>query len=283
MSEEKAKKGADESLNKDSRAPEAQDRESLELTVNKATNEIIFTDPAGKVFVIQPKIIEPEPKEEGKKEPLTPEEFGEVLAKLDTLGITWSTDIPPSPIVTDALEWTTSSQQEYREIQKRYPRFPRELGNVILHALLGQKQPVGLVGSEEVLKRKVDLIRALLTQEYRSEFFFNYAIKVPYLEQLDWEIVVKAYERSITAMPKVAYALLSLTLRNPIDTTIPLERGAHERESQFITIALNERLIEKLMKELTVVKNQLEKAQKSAVSLTEQAMLQEGEGDEPNN
>jgi hypothetical protein len=271
------------SVDSDAERRVAQNENSLELTVNKKTNEITFKDPSGKIFVIQPKIVEPEPKEEGKKEPLTPDEFRDVLLKLEEFGITWSTDIPPAPIIADAEKWTTSAQKEYFEIQKKYPRFPRELGSIIIYELLGHKQSVGLAGSESELEQKLEQVRPLLTQEYRSEFFFKYAVKVPYLEQLDWEIVVKAYERGVSAMPKVAYALLQLAVRNPFDSTLSLERGAHkQRDLRFITVTVNERLIDKLMSELAVVKSQLEKAQRSAISLTEHSMLEEGNSNEPN-
>ncbi len=84
------------------------------------------------------------------------------------------------------------------------------------------------------------------------------------------------------AMPRVAYALISLALRNPIDTTLPLERGAPEnRETQFVTVALNETLIDKLLAELALVKKHLEKAQKAAHLLEEQAAPKTTNG--PNN
>ncbi|HXM49314.1 MAG TPA: hypothetical protein VN956_15850 [Pyrinomonadaceae bacterium] len=263
-------------------ADQPSDRQSLSLTVNKATNEIIFTDPSGKVFVVRPEIIEPQPSQEEEYKPLSVEEFRRVLDELDSLGITWSTDIPPSPAVKDLSQWTPPVAKKYAEIQKKYPRFPNELGNVILHALLGRKQPSAIVGDEKTLSKKSEIVQShILTQEYRSEFFFKYAIKVPYLQQVDWEIVVKAYEKNVQAMPRVAYALLSLTLGNPIDITLPLERGARQpRGSQSITVALNEKLIEKIMSELKMVKEHLERAQESARSLTEQSAPTKGGGDE---
>lgn len=258
------------------------DRQSLSLTVNKETNEIVFTDPSGKVFVVRPQIIEPKPAKEEEYKPLSVEEFGSVLDELKSLGITWSTDIPPSPTVKELSKWTPPVAKKYTEIQKKYPGFPSELGNVILHALLGRKQSSAIVGDEKTLSKKSETVQShILTQEYRSEFFFKYAIKVPYLEQVDWEIVVKAYEKNVKAMPRVAYALLSLSLSNPTDITFPLERGARQpRGSQFITVAVNEKLIEKIMSELKMVKQHLERAQESARSLTEQRMPTKGGGDE---
>jgi hypothetical protein len=136
---------------------------------------------------------------------------------------------------------------------------------VILRVLLGRR-----VTKE--LERKAAVIENLLTQEYRSEFFFKYAIKVPYFEDIDWEVVVKAYERGTTIMPKIAYALLAITLRNPVDTTLSVEEGANEhREPEFITVAVNEQLVDLLTSRLIEIKAALEKAQQAADSLTEKA------------
>lgn len=276
MSKKNLRKQAGEGSRSASDEIGAQVKESLELTVNKATNEIIFKDPSGKVFVIQPQIIEPEPRQEDRNEPLSADEFRDALDKLVDLGITWSPDIPPVPIVADVAKWTESARKEYSDIQKKYPRFPRELGGVILHELLGHPQPVGLVGPKRELDQKRKLIASLLTQEYRSEFFFKFAIKLPYLEQLDWEVVVKAYERGVDKMPRVAYALLQIAMRGPLDTTQSIERGANsDRTLQVVTVAVNERLIDKLMNELALVKKQLEKAQRSAGSLTEPSLPEE--------
>lgn len=271
-----------QSLLPDKPADQSSDRQSLSLTVNKETNEIIFTDPSGKVFVVRPQIIEPKASKDEEYRPLSVEEFRGALDELDSLGISWSTDIPPAPTIKELTQWTPPVKNKYSEIQKKYPRFPSELGNVILHALLGRKQPSALVGDEQTLAKKAEIVQSrILTQEYRSEFFFKYAIKVPYLEQVDWEIVVKAYEKNVQDMPRVAYALLSLGLGDPIDTTLPLERGARKpRGAQFVTVAVNEKSIAKIMSELNTVKEQLERAQESARSLTEPSASTKGGGDE---
>lgn len=63
-------------------------------------------------------------------------------------------------------------------------------------------------------------------------------------------------------MPKIAYALLSLILRNPVNTTLSLEEAANtHREPQFITVAVNESLLDQLMSRLIEIKAALEKAQ----------------------
>src|SRR5947207_3240923 len=80
-------------------------RQTLALTFNKETNEIIFADPNGQVFVIEPKVIEPETAE---RKPLTVEEFRDALDQLQTLGIKWSSSIPPAPVVEDVTKWNES-------------------------------------------------------------------------------------------------------------------------------------------------------------------------------
>ena len=49
----------------------------------------------------------------------------------------------------------------------------------------------------------------LIDNDYRAEFFFKYAIKIPYLKDIDWEVVFKAYERGITKPLGVPYGVLT--------------------------------------------------------------------------
>jgi hypothetical protein len=235
--------------------------EEIVFKVNRETNEIRFKDPkTGKEIPIKAKV------EEARKatSPLTGNEFRTAWQKLRELGVSWTTDIPPEPLFKENYDRDATFWAEYRRIQKEYPNFPRELGTAVLHALL---HPQGGVD----LDQKSEIIRAdLLTQEYRSEFFFKYAIKVPYFEDIDWEIVIKAHERGVRSMPKIAYALLMLTLRNPVDTTLSVEDAANEyREPEFITVAVNEELIENLMDKLITIHEALEKTQNLAKTLTE--------------
>lgn len=271
---------SEENIQKTPEEKREQDGKSIELTINKATNEIIFRDSTGEIYIVQPKVIEPEIEDEPDREPLTVDEFRFALEKLDALGITWTTDIPPHPVFKKGIKRSKSFRDEYHQLQKKYPQFPHELGAVIFNALLGSKQSPLIVGSEETLKEKAALInQVLLTQEYRSEYFFKFAIKVPYFEEIDWEVVIKAYERGTRNMPKIAYSLLSLSLRDPIDTTLSLEEGANEsRDVKFITVAVNEHLIDRLIGRLTDAKNALEKAQRAVLS--EQNALEEEYADE---
>lgn len=285
MSEENIHKEAAEETDKSDSAPVNEGAERFEVILNKNTNELIIKESSGRTFVIEPKLIETKKKQresEGEIKPLTPEEFKSVFEKLDALGITWTTDIPPAPTFKEDFMPSSSFVEEYPEIQKAYPRFPRELSSVILYALAGRTLPNPTVGNDEEIQQKIDSVGRLLTQEYRSEFFFKYAIKVPSFESIDWEVVIKTFERGIiTIMPKTAYALLNLTLRHPIDTTLSIQRGANEyRAPEFITVAVNEKSVENLMGALIDVKDALEKAQKMAGSLTDPIKPEEGGEDE---
>jgi len=234
-------------------------RDTMLVKVNRQNGEVVFTDPTGKEFALKLEQEEPEPE---RSKPLTVEEFKQVWGKLNELGITWTTDIPPEPRYRPDWKPTATFTKEYRELQEKYPTFPRELSRVILHKLLHKPS--------EKAEQKAVIISDLLTQEYRSEFFFKYAIKVPYFEDIDWEVVIKAYERGAHAMPKIAYALLALTFREPVDTSLNVEDAANEyREPEFITVAVNEPLIDNLIDKLTTIKNALVKAQIAADSLTE--------------
>jgi hypothetical protein len=154
-----------------------------------------------------------------------------------------------------------------------------------LHALVGSNQSPAVVGSADELEGKTKALQELLiTPEYCSEFFFKYAIKVPYFSGLDWEVVVKAVEKNVKKMPRTAYALLALAFRDPTDFTKHLDEAAAASESsetKFQTVAVNEHLVDVLLKSLSDVKTALAKARKIAECFDEQSIsVEEGE-DEP--
>lgn len=243
--------------------------EVLELTLNKETNQIILRDrDTGRVLVIDPKVVETTHEAKPQRRTLTVEEFGKVLDKLEALGITWSADIPPLPVLIDKKNRAVLSSEEYIQLQEEYPTFPRELGAIILHELTGGGALRVVAGDAEQLKQKAALLSGILTQGYRTEFFFRYAIKVPYFEDIDWEVVVKAYERGVKDMVKTPYALLTLTLRQPTDSSLNVEDGAGQyRRPELITVAVDETLLEQLLTRLGQVKVALHKAQQ--INLTE--------------
>lgn len=282
MSEENLQKPADGGVENPPATLENQSEATIELTINRSTNELAITDPvSGKTFKIKAKIIEHDDQGKGgedatgKTKPLTVDEFRAVLREVDDLGLTWVAHYPTRPIFKKDAKFDESFREKYIQIQNNYPHFPQEMSSLIAYALLGHKQSPDVVGDEDTLKEKAALLhQTLLTREFRNEFFFKFAIKVPYFEDIDWEIVVKAFERGVKEMPKVAYALLSLTIRDPVDTTLSLEEcGTEYRTPKFVTVAADGILLGKLITRLSEAKSALEKAHR--VDLTEETSPEE--------
>lgn len=201
---------------------------------------------------------------------LSPEEFRSVLEQIDTLGLTWSADIPPLIKPKDGNKRAVLLSEEYRNIQRQYPAFPRELGLVMFYVLTGSEMAAAISGDDKPgFESKAAAVRDLLiTSEYKGEFFFKYAIKVPYLVDVDWEIVIKAFERNVLEMPRIPYALLSLVFRQPTYPSLPVSSEAASRE--MVTVAVNEHLIDMLLETLGEVKNRLRAAQKISTSLSDE-------------
>lgn len=246
--------------------------DEIVLRINRATNELVFADPkTGKETKIKAKFIEGEKEAFELKQPLTVDEFQRVWEKLRELRVTWNTDIPPTPVFEAEYKRDEEFWSEFTEIQHKYPNFPNELGEVILHALLHHP-------STKEVDKKVQIINSLLNQEYRAEFFFKYAVKVSSFEDIDWEVVVKAYEKGTERMPRIAYALLSLVLRSPVNTTLSLEEAANQHlDPEFITVAVNEKLVDKLIDRLMEIKFALEKTQAATDAIPEYNMRGEEE------
>jgi hypothetical protein len=86
----------------------------------------------------------------------------------------------------------------------------------VAYIFLGGEPPESIVGDKVSLEAKAALVRArVITPEFRAEFFFKHAIKVPYLTDIDWEVVFKLFEKNVVDMPGVSYALLSLRVLDP--------------------------------------------------------------------
>lgn len=96
----------------------------------------------------------------------------------------------------------------------------------------------------------------VLTDEYRADFFFKHALKVPFFESIDWEVILKTHEKGVKGSVSVPYALLMLTFHN----TNPRlgELDVH----QNITVAVNRDLIDKMLATLTEVRTALEESYK---------------------
>ncbi|HYR74911.1 MAG TPA: hypothetical protein VEM96_03645 [Pyrinomonadaceae bacterium] len=230
--------------------------DSIEITVNKSTKEISLKDPAtGRLVTLKANVIEEE--DEGEQfNPLTPDEFRNALEKLAALGLTWTADRIPRVVAKDPEAEDAFLSEDYKQLQKAYPNLPRELSAVVYHVLTGSPAYERLVGNKEGLKEKVSTVRdLLLTSAYRSEFFFKYALKVPYFEDIDWEVVFKTHERNVEGMPAAAYALLLLTFHNT-NANITAERH------QNLSVAVDLKMVNKLIRLLVDVKTGLEDAQK---------------------
>jgi len=240
--------------------------ESLEATINRSTKEVTLRDASGRVLTIKANVIEDEEDEEEEVHPLTPDEFRKALETVSSLGLTWTADRIPRVIAKDPEAESAFFGEEYLQVQNDYPNLPRELSAVIFHALTGSHAYESLVGNEEQLKAKVLAVRDLvLNSNYRSEFFFKYAIKVPYFETIDWEVVFKTHERNVEGMPAVAYALLLLTFHNTN------ARLGKINEHQNTTVAVDLTLVNKLIGLLVEVKTALEESQKLSDQLYDRA------------
>ncbi|HKV41220.1 MAG TPA: hypothetical protein VJX67_18585 [Blastocatellia bacterium] len=187
------------------------------------------------------------------------EEFRSVLEKVSALGLTWTAELPPRITAKEELLRSSVFGEEYRKIQEQYPAFPHELFHVLYYALTGRKD-LGVESDSELDAKASVLQELLITPEFRGEFFFKHAIKVPYFVDLDWEIVIKAFERGVHSMPRIPYALLALEFR---------DSDAAEG-SRKVTVAVNAPLIDRLLKSLEEAKLALHRAQAVANSLASQ-------------
>ncbi len=210
---------------------------------------------------------------EEKRGPLSPDEFRSVLERIDALGLTWTADIPPLVKLKAGVSREAFASEEYELIKEEYPSFPRELSSVIFYALTGSKKVSARLGRQEDredIEQKVAAVKeVIINTEYRSEFFFKYAIKVPYFSDLDWEVVIKTHEKNVNQMPRIAYALLSLIFRQPVNTLLPASVANDVAETETFTVAVDEYLVDKLIKALLDVKDALKQSRPIADSLSD--------------
>ncbi len=196
-----------------------------------------------------------EEKDKQKSGPLSPDQFRTVLQKVKDLGLTWTADVPPrlTNPKTGPEAAAVLSGDEVKQLQRDYPGFPGELGVVAYYALTGRMVSPD-AGNLDLLREKVEVLResSLLSDKYRAEFFFKHAIKVPYFSDVDWEVVVKTYERNVRDKPRISYALLSLRFDSPA--------GLVGGSSRSVTVAVDEGLVSKLIRILSEVKTALEKS-----------------------
>jgi len=237
--------------------------ETLEITLKKDSNEAVLKSSKDKRVVIlkgdpsdTPAVLAEAIKELTEEEedaPLTPEDFEEALKKVDALGYTFTAELFPSIVPKDK---TTSliSNDEFKELEEKYPTLPRELG-IIVYSIL--TDGTALIGGIEGFEKKSDIVnKIILTDDFRAEFYFNHALKVPYLENIDWEVILKTHEHGVKGVVNVPYALLMLTFHNTNPRIGKLD--IHKN----ITVAVNKLLIDKILATLTDVRISLEESEK---------------------
>jgi hypothetical protein len=187
--------------------------------------------PASKLLELLSQIAPGEPTP-----PLSADEFRLVLTTVNSLGWTWTTDNPPAlkPKLRDGKE------PEYpNDLVEKYPRFPQELGAIIRFVLLGWR-PRGQLGSAgELVAKAAAVSEIVLTDEYRSAFFFDHATKGKRFYDLDWEVIVKAAERNVLHSPTSIYALISVE-------TAERQPGFDERRESHC-FAADERALQRMI------------------------------------
>lgn len=244
-----------------------------EVTFNRSKGELSLVLPGGKTFSM--KVNEVDDDDEPERKPLTPEEFREALTAIDKLGLTWTADMVPDLKAKTVEAEAALAGEELEALQGKYPHLPYEIHLAVTYALTGNKAGADAAGGLEWFDKKAETVNeVLIDNDYRSEFFFKYAIKIPYLKDIDWEVVFKVYERGITKPLGIPYGVLTLTLQDPFFTG----RGSGARKT---TVAVDMALVNELLTILNEVKSNLESAKHLRDKLSEQHLLEEQDNANP--
>ena len=231
----------------------------LEIIVNKDANEVSIRNLSGYNVVKLKSAIQELIEERGGDEnipPLTPEDFEIALQEVDAAGLTFTPELFPS-VVAKRGNSEIIDPEKLEDLEEKYPYLPREVGLVIYNILTSSNSGLDSVGGIENFERKSEIVkRLLITNEFRDEFFFRHALKVPYFESIDWEVVLKTHERGVEGIVGIPYALLMLTFHNTNNKVDKLD--IH----QNVTVAVNKYLIDKLLAALTKVRDSLEESDK---------------------
>ena len=245
------------------------------LIVDRLENELTLIRGSGDSVSLKAHIIDHSADEEEDEEslpPMTPEDFEKALRAVDNLGLAWTADITPGVKAKTPDFEANLLSAEFGKIQDEYPRLPYEVYLATSFFLTGSVSYAEPAGGLESLKRKGEIAgEIIVTPDYRSTFFFRSAIKVPYLRDIDWEIVFKLHERGVKGIPGIAYGLLALSLQDPF-------YGGRARTVSHLTVAVDETLVNNLLKILTEVKSRLAIARRQADVLNKQQLL-EGQDD----
>lgn len=240
-------------------SPSENEQEALqvpEFIINKKTGEMTIIDPSGKKIAMKATIIEEDDEDDDDEqipvEPLTVVEFKDALGQLESLGLTWSADSPPAVIPKDSESENSLGKEAFFLLQQEYPQLPREVSLTVTYVLTGNESFAEYVGGIDRLRKKAEIVKqSIITTDYRSEFFFKHSIKVPYLSDIDWEVVLKFSERSVAGCPAVSYGLLSLLLREPST----FGKTPHRR---IVTVAVDEATIDRYITMFENIKESLQ-------------------------
>jgi hypothetical protein len=233
-------------------ASEQAETKFLDITIDRSTNELIVKEPkTGKAVRIAAKITE---TREEEFKPLTPDDFRTALKRVGDLGLTWTADRVPHVRPKESVSDEVLLSEEFENIQREYPGLPIELSSIVFHFLTDAHVPAELVGSQDDLEKKIAIVNELIiTPEYKAEFFFRHAIKVPYLTDIDWEVVLKLAENNVKDPPGIPYALLSLRFLDP-------SRANARQQQRTFTVAVDGTLVKGLIANLMEVQDRLERA-----------------------
>lgn len=251
--------------------PVASETESVpHLIVDRLQNELTLIRDSGASVSLKAHIINHAGDEEEDEEslpPMTPEDFEKALRAVDNLGLAWTADIAPGVKAKTPDFEANLLSAEFEKIQNEYPRLPFEVYLATSFFLTGNDSYAEPAGGLESLKRKGEIAgEIIVTPDHRSAFFFRSAIKVPYLRDIDWEVVFKLHERGVKGIPGIAYGLLALSLQDPF------HKG--RARSSHLTVAVDETLVNNLLEILTELKSRLAIARRQADILNKQELLE---------
>ena len=243
------------------------DGQVVNALIKRLGDSLTIQDPdSGKTITLKIAVVEDETDVEEPKEfrPIPVEEFKSVLQKIDQLGLCWTADVIPAVRAKEGISSDPLSDPEFLEITQQYPHLPVELSSFTRALLTGGVRMGEAANSENEFYKKAAVVQEfVISPRFKHEFFFKNSIKVPYFTDLDWEVVIKAYERNVGVRPDVIYGLISLAFiksdsSNPWNPKPP---------RQAITVAVDEKLVDKIIESLNDLKEALQKAREDLKSI----------------
>ncbi len=243
------------------------DGQVVNALIRRLGDNLTIQDPdSGKTITLKISVAEDDSTVDEPEEfrSIPVEEFKSVLQKIDQLGLCWTADVIPSVRVKDDVSSDPLSDPEFLELTQQYPHLPFELSSFTRALLTGKVRIGEAAANENEFYQKAAVVQEfVLSPRFKHEFFFKNSIKVPYFTDLDWEVVIKAYERNVDVRPDVVYGLISLAFiksdsSNPWNSRPP---------RQAVTVAVDEKLVDKIIESLTDLKKALQKARKDIESI----------------